>query len=82
MKSKKRVDKQPLMCYNNYNKGKQKEITIMKFYEIKNTKTQETAQIIAKNFSKACEEQGWKPYHCHCIWKALTPKNAGDPANY
>lgn len=54
----------------------------MKFYEIKNTKTQETVQTIAKNFSKACEEQGWKPYHCRCIWKALTPKNAGDPANY
>ena len=53
----------------------------MKFYEIKNTKTHETAQTIAKNFSEACKEQGWKPYHCRCIWKA-DPENAGDPANY
>lgn len=53
----------------------------MKFYEIKNTKTQETAQTVAKNFSEACKEQGWKPYHCSCIWKA-DPENAGDPANY
>ena len=53
----------------------------MKFYEIKNTKTQETAQTTAPNFQMACRQMGWKPYHCRCIWKA-DPENAGDPANY
>lgn len=53
----------------------------MKFYEIKNTKTQETAQTIAKNFATACKTQRWKPQNCCCIWKA-DPENAGDPANY
>lgn len=33
----------------------------MEFYEIKNTKTQQTTQIIAKNFSESCKVQGWKP---------------------
>ena len=53
----------------------------MKFYEIKNTKTQETAQTTAKNFTEACKANGWKPQHCRCIWKA-DPENAGGPANY
>lgn len=53
----------------------------MKFYEIKNTKTQQTAQTTAKNFAEACKAQGWKPQHCRCIWSA-NPENAGDPANY
>ena len=42
----------------------------MKFYEIKNTKTQETAQLIAKNYAEACKAAGWKPQNCRCIWKA------------
>ena len=48
---------------------------------VETPETQETAQVIAKNFSEACKEQGWKPYHCRCIW-AAEPENAGDPANY
>ena len=46
----------------------------MKFYEIKNVKTQETAQAIASSFANACKAQGWKPYQCKCNWKA-TPEN-------
>ena len=73
-KNKKGVDKSPLLCYNNYNKGKQKEITTMKFYEIKNTKTNETAQATAPNFANACRAQGWKPWDCKCVWSA-NPEN-------
>ena len=50
-------------------------------YEIKNTRTQETAQTIAKGFAEACKEQGWKPNHCRCIWKAGS-ENAGESAHY
>ena len=58
-----------------YNKGtKEKELTAMKFYEIKNIKTQQTAQATAKNFTEACKAQGWKPQNCHCIWSA-SPEN-------
>jgi hypothetical protein len=46
----------------------------MKFYEIKNTKTQETAKATAKSFAEACKAQRWKPYHCRCIWVA-NPEN-------
>ena len=53
----------------------------MKYYEIKNLKTQETAQRVAKNFSEACKNVGWKPYHCRCIWSA-SAENACDSANY
>ena len=42
----------------------------MKFYEIKNTKNQKTAEAIAKNFTEACKSIGWKPYHCRCVWCA------------
>jgi hypothetical protein len=49
----------------------------MKFYEIKNVKTQETAQVTASSFANACKAQGWKPYQCKCIWKA-TPENGYD----
>ena len=60
------------MCYN---KGtKREELKAMKFYEIKNTKTQETAQATAKNFGEACKAQGWKPSHCRCVWVA-SPEN-------
>ena len=40
------------------------------FYEIKNTKTQETTENIASNFATACQGAGWKPQDCKCIWKA------------
>lgn len=53
----------------------------MKFYEIKNTKTQETAQTIAETFKAACKAQNWRPRDCRCVWKA-NPENAGDPVNY
>ena len=42
----------------------------MYFYEIKNTKTQATAETTAKNFQTACRNLGWKPKDCRCIWKA------------
>jgi hypothetical protein len=60
---------------------KGKEMTPMKYYEIKNRKTQETAQTTAKNFATACKANGWRPQDCKCIW-AADPKNAGDPTNY
>ena len=53
----------------------------MFYYEIRNTKTQETAQAIAKNFTTACRSLGWKPYECRCVWKA-NPENAGDLSQY
>jgi hypothetical protein len=46
----------------------------MKFYEIKNTKTQEAAEATAKNFAEACKSIGWKPHHCRCVWCA-SPEN-------
>jgi hypothetical protein len=51
------------------------------FYEIKNVLTGAQFQIVAPNFSSACQLLGQKPHHCRCIWKA-DPENAGDPANY
>jgi hypothetical protein len=42
----------------------------MKFYEIKNTKTQKTAEATAKNFAAACQAIGWKPKDCRCVWRA------------
>ena len=53
----------------------------MFYYEIRNVKTQETAQATAKNFTTACRSLGWKPYECRCVWKA-NPENAGDPSQY
>ena len=53
----------------------------MKFYEIKNIKTQETAQTTAKNFAEACKSNNWRPQDCRCVWKA-DPEYAGSPANY
>ena len=46
----------------------------MYFYEIKNRRTQETAETTAPNFQKACQQVGWKPKDCRCIWKA-SPEN-------
>lgn len=46
----------------------------MYFYEIKNTKTQATTETTAKNFQTACQNLGWKPRECKCIWKA-SPEN-------
>ena len=47
-------------------------IQMMYFYEIKNTNTQETCEITAKDFATACKQRGWKPQNCRCIWKAST----------
>ena len=44
----------------------------MSFYEIKNTKTQETFETTARNFAAACYQKGWKPQECRCVWKAST----------
>lgn len=51
------------------------------FYEIRNIKTKENAQIIAPNFTIACELMGWKAKDCRCVWKAH-PENATAPENY
>lgn len=68
----KALDKLHTLCYN---KGtKEKEIKDMYFYEIKNIKTQATAETIAKNFQTACRALGWRPQDCKCIWKA-SPEN-------
>ena len=53
----------------------------MFYYEIRNTKTQEIAQVTAKNFTIACRSLGWKPYNCRCVWKA-DPENAADSSQY
>jgi hypothetical protein len=49
---------------------KGKEIKTMKFYEIRNTKTQENGRGIAKNFAEICKSKGWRPQDCRLIWKA------------
>ena len=41
-----------------------------KFYEIKNTKTQEEGKCVAANFSAACRVLGWKVKDCRCVWVA------------
>ena len=53
----------------------------MHFYEIRNKKTGEFFTTIAPNFMTACKQEGHKPQHCHCVWKAR-PENAGKPENY
>lgn len=53
----------------------------MKYYEIKNEKTQENAQVTAATFSLACKAQGWRPQDCKCIWKASI-ENKCNPAQY
>ena len=42
---------------------------MMYYYEIRNRKTQETAEATGKNFAAACRSVGWKPQNCHCVWK-------------
>lgn len=50
---------------------KEKEILIMMyFYEIRNTKTYETCEVVAKDYATACKQRGWKPKDCRCVWKA------------
>lgn len=53
----------------------------MKYYEIKNKKTNETAQQIATTFAKACDQAGWRVKDCRCVWTA-SAENAGDAENY
>jgi hypothetical protein len=73
------VDKPPEVCYN---KGtNEREVITMFYYEIRNTKTQKTAQATAKDFATACRSLGWKPRECRCVWKA-NPENAADPSQY
>lgn len=73
------VDRLPKVCYNT--DTNEREVIKMFYYEIRNTKTQKTAQVIAKNFATACRSLGWKPYDCRCVWKAA-PENAADPSQY
>lgn len=42
----------------------------MKYFELKNTKTQATAQVVAKNLMEAYRQLGWEPQHGRLIWKA------------
>jgi hypothetical protein len=49
---------------------KGKEMINMRFYEIKNTKTQQTAETAARTFAIACKQVGWKPQDCRCVWAA------------
>lgn len=53
----------------------------LKFYEIRNRKTQQMVQVYGVNFMAACRLVGWKPQDCKCVW-AAKPENAGNPANY
>ena len=62
------LDNKPPLCYN---KGtKEKEITTMKYFELKNTKTQATTQVVAKNLMDAYKQVGWRPQDGRLIWKA------------
>ena len=42
----------------------------MKYFELKNTKTQATAQVVAKNLMDAYKQVGWRPQDGRLIWKA------------
>ena len=42
----------------------------MKYFELKNTKTQATAQVVAKNLMDAYMQVGWRPQDGRLIWKA------------
>ena len=53
----------------------------MKYYEIRNRTTQETAQTTAPNYATACKQVGWKPQECKCIWHT-DADNAPDQADY
>ena len=62
------LDKPIPMCYN---KGtKREEMQTMKYFELKNTKTQATAQVVAKNLMDAYKQIGWRPQDGRLIWKA------------
>lgn len=43
---------------------------MMKYFELKNTQTNERAQVLAKNLMDAFRQLGWKPQHGKLIWKA------------
>lgn len=53
----------------------------MRYYEIKNTKTNETYAGCAKTFVEVCKAKDWKPQDCKCIWKA-NKVNACEPTRY
>lgn len=42
----------------------------MFFFEIRNVKTQQTAEVASKNFATACQSIGWKARECRCVWKS------------
>lgn len=39
-------------------------------FGIRNDKTWEIAEVIAKNFKSACENRGWNVKDCHCVWRS------------
>ena len=53
----------------------------MKYYEIRNRKTKDTAQTIAPNYATACKQVGWKPKDCKCVWHT-SADNAANQADY
>ena len=53
----------------------------LKFYEIRNRKTQQMVQVYGVNFMAACRLVGWKPQDCKCVW-AANAANGCDPSNY
>jgi len=43
----------------------------MYYFEIKNTKTNETATVTGKGMVQACKSIGWKVSECKCIYRAI-----------
>ena len=43
---------------------------MMYYYEIRNTKTQATAEANGHSFQEACATLGWKPWNCRCVYRA------------
>ena len=39
------------------------------YYEIKNTRTQETAEVYGHSYQEACISKGWQPKNCRCIYR-------------
>ena len=38
-------------------------------YEIRNTRTQATAEANGHTFQEACATLGWKPWTCRCVYR-------------
>lgn len=41
----------------------------MYYYEIRHNRTQATAEANGHSFQEACATLGWKPWHCHCVYR-------------